>query len=91
MNILFQYFCSVCFDERIQSIFRARKEYWQNLKPATGRPTSSSMSSPDAWGWTAGSDELKQHAETTTKEEMDHVFSKKITGITGCPATGKAI
>jgi betaine-homocysteine S-methyltransferase len=70
---------------------RARKEYWQNLKPATGRPTSSSMSSPDAWGWTAGSDELKQHAETTTKEEMDHVFSKKITGITGCPATGKAI
>ena len=49
------------------------------------------MSSPDAWGWTAGSDELKQHAETTTKEEMEHVFSKKITGITGGPATGKAI
>lgn len=69
---------------------RARKEYWEGLKPATGRPTSASMSSPDAWGVTAGSDDLKQHAEVTTKEELEQVFSKKMTGIS-CATTGKAM
>ena len=64
--------------------FRARKEYWKSLKPATGRPQSASMSNPDAWGVTAGSEDLKQHAEATSKEELENVFSKNITGITTC-------
>ena len=71
-------------------INRARKEYWEGLKPATGRPTSASMSSPDAWGVTQGSEDLKQHAEKTTKEELEKVFSKNMTGIS-CATTGKAM
>lgn len=70
---------------------RARKDYWAGLKPATGRPQSASMSNPDAWGVTAGSEDLKQHAEVTTKEELEKVFSKTMTGITTCPVNGKAM
>ena len=32
--------------------FRARKEYWQNLKPASGRPHCAALSVPDQWGVT---------------------------------------
>lgn len=32
---------------------RARKEYWENLKPSSGRPLCSALSKPDAWGVTA--------------------------------------
>ena len=32
--------------------FRARQEYWENLKPSSGRPFSSAMSMPDRWGVT---------------------------------------
>ena len=55
------------------------------------------MSNPDAWGVTAGSDDLKQHAEVTTKEELEQVFSKTsgiVTGVvagTPCTAVGKAM
>lgn len=70
---------------------RARKEYWEHLKPSTGRPQSASMSNPDAWGVTAGSDDLKQHAEVTTKEELEKVFSKSMTGMTKCTVNGKAM
>lgn len=37
---------------------RANKEYWQNLKPASGRPCCPSMSVPDEWDMT--SEMLKQ-------------------------------
>ena len=40
------------------------------------------MSQPDAWGITAGSEDLKQHTEVTSKEELDKVFSRKLNGIT---------
>ncbi|EEC00912.1 homocysteine S-methyltransferase, putative [Ixodes scapularis] len=49
---------------------RAYRNYWENLKPSTGRPFSSSFSQPDNWGVTAGANELKQQAEATTKEEI---------------------
>lgn len=49
---------------------RAYRTYWENLKPSTGRPYSAAFSHPDNWGITAGADELKQHAEATTKEEI---------------------
>lgn len=55
---------------------RARKEYWQNLKPSSGRPLSSSLSIPDSWGVTAGDSWLIQHIEKTTEKEMNEVFSK---------------
>ncbi|XP_066932262.1 betaine--homocysteine S-methyltransferase 1-like [Clytia hemisphaerica] len=48
---------------------RANRPYWENLKPASGRPFSSSMSNPDQWGVTAGHKALKQHSEKTTKDE----------------------
>lgn len=49
---------------------RANREYWENLKPASGRPYCPSMSCPDQWGHTAGHDLLQQHSESTTEEEM---------------------
>jgi len=70
---------------------RARKDYWENLKPATGRPSSASMSSPDAWGVTQGTEDLKQHEAVTSKEELEKVFSKKMTGITNNGVTSKAM
>ena len=39
------------------------------------------MSKPDAWGVTAGSEDLKQHTDVTSKEELDKVFSRKLNGI----------
>ena len=90
ISIIETYTCEFKFIQNILITFRARKEYWEGLKPATGRPTSASMSNPDAWGVTQGSEDLKQHAEVTTKEELEKVFSKKMTGIS-CATTGKAM
>jgi len=39
---------------------RAKKSYWQNLMPASGRPLSPSISIPDQWGVTQGDGDLKQ-------------------------------
>jgi len=55
---------------------RARKDYWQNLKPATGRPYSTAFSEPDSWGVTAGSEDLKQKPESTTSDELQKVFAR---------------
>ncbi|KAG7158356.1 Betaine--homocysteine S-methyltransferase 1-like 2 [Homarus americanus] len=49
---------------------RASKEYWQSLKPSSGRPFCSSMSQPDKWGVTAGDSTLKQKTAITTDEEI---------------------
>ncbi|XP_033099856.1 betaine--homocysteine S-methyltransferase 1-like [Anneissia japonica] len=55
---------------------RARPEYWKNLKPASGRPFCSSLAKPDAWGVTAGSEDLKQKKEETTQQELQALFNK---------------
>ncbi len=55
---------------------RARRTYWEKLNPSTGRPFSASLSRPDAWGVTKGSEELKQHAEETTETELEEVYHK---------------
>lgn len=55
---------------------RARRSYWENLNPSTGRPHSSSFSKPDDWGVTAGSEDLKQKIEDTTTEELQQVFQR---------------
>jgi len=39
---------------------RANREYWESLKPASGRPYCASMSQPENWGVVPGSKELKQ-------------------------------
>lgn len=49
---------------------RANKDYWQDIKPASGRPFCSSMSVPDQWGVTAGHEFLKQKTTNTTDEEL---------------------
>lgn len=55
---------------------RARRSYWENLKPASGRPFCPSMSRPDSWGVTAGDRLLKQHATPTTDAEMKEVLQR---------------
>ena len=57
---------------------RARKEYWENLNPGTGRPYSSSLSKPDNWDVNRGDEMLKQHKERTTEEEMEAVLSLNV-------------
>jgi len=49
---------------------RAKRSYWENLKPASGRPFCPSMSKPDAWGVTAGDAKLKQQEEATKKADI---------------------
>ncbi|XP_065060513.1 betaine--homocysteine S-methyltransferase 1-like [Rhopilema esculentum] len=58
---------------------RAKKEYWQNIKPASGRPFCPSMSKPDAWGVTAGHKHLAQKKEETTENELK-AESKELVG-----------
>ncbi|XP_033845702.1 betaine--homocysteine S-methyltransferase 1 [Periophthalmus magnuspinnatus] len=55
---------------------RARRDYWEQLKPASGRPYSSSLSSPDAWGITKGHADLVQQKEATSQEQLKSLFDK---------------
>jgi len=48
---------------------RAKREYWENIRPASGRPICPSMSKPDSWGVTQGHDYLVQ--KKTETEEAD--------------------
>ena len=58
-------------------LFRASREYWETLKPASGRPYSSACSQPACWGITAGDSELKQKTAATTEEEIKKLQNKK--------------
>ncbi|KAJ8339298.1 hypothetical protein SKAU_G00360840 [Synaphobranchus kaupii] len=55
---------------------RARREYWEQLKPASGRPTCASMSTADCWGVTKGHSDLMQQKEATTQEQLKPLFHK---------------
>ncbi|XP_061553620.1 betaine--homocysteine S-methyltransferase 1 [Phycodurus eques] len=55
---------------------RARRDYWEKLKPASGRPLCPSMSTPDGWGVTKGHVDLMQQKEATTKEQLQVLFNK---------------
>lgn len=57
-------------------LFRARRDYWETLKPASGRPLCPSMSTPDCWGVTKGDTELMQQKEATTKEQLKQLFDR---------------
>lgn len=56
---------------------RARKEYWENLLPASGRPYCSSLSKPDGWGVTKGDAELMQQKEATSEDQLKELFKKQ--------------
>jgi len=56
---------------------RARRDYWENLKPSSGRPNCASMSKPDEWGVTQGDDMLKQQTKLTTDDDLTKLFHKK--------------
>lgn len=57
-------------------LFRARREYWETLKPASGRPLCPSLSTPDCWGVTRGDTDLMQQKEATTKEQLKQLFDR---------------
>lgn len=57
-------------------LFRARRDYWETLKPASGRPLCPSLSTPDSWGVTKGDTELMQQKEATTKEQLKQLFQR---------------
>jgi betaine-homocysteine S-methyltransferase len=54
---------------------RAHREYWEQIKPATGRCGSAACSKPDNWGITKGCEELKQKKEATTDDEIRAVMT----------------
>jgi len=56
---------------------RARQVYWENLKPASGRPDCPAFSKPDNWGVTQGDKDLKQKKEATTNDELKELFTVK--------------
>ncbi|KAJ7335884.1 hypothetical protein JRQ81_013825 [Phrynocephalus forsythii] len=56
---------------------RARKEYWENLLPASGRPYCPSLSHPDNWGVTKGDKELIQQKEATSEQQLKELFNKQ--------------
>uniref|UniRef100_A0AAX7UM07 Hcy-binding domain-containing protein n=1 Tax=Astatotilapia calliptera TaxID=8154 RepID=A0AAX7UM07_ASTCA len=59
---------------------RARRDYWEKLKPASGRPFCPSMSTPDSWGVTKGHADLMQQKEATSKEQLEALFDKASQG-----------
>ena len=56
---------------------RARKEYWEKLQIASGRPYNPSMSKPDAWGVTKGTRELMQQREATSEQKLKELFERQ--------------
>lgn len=55
---------------------RARRDYWEKQKPASGRPFCPSLSKPDNWGVTKGHADLMQQKEATSQEELKGLFQK---------------
>ncbi|KAM9821185.1 betaine--homocysteine S-methyltransferase 1-like [Neosynchiropus ocellatus] len=55
---------------------RARRDYWEKLKPASGRPLCPSLSKPDGWGISKGHADLVQQKEATSKEQLKALFDK---------------
>lgn len=55
---------------------RARKDYWKDLQPASGRALCSAHSTPSNWGVTQGDEILKQKKQITSDEELKALFDK---------------
>lgn len=50
---------------------RARREYWENLWPASGRPLCPSLSKPDAWGIMRENTETAEWKEIPLKPHLE--------------------
>jgi betaine-homocysteine S-methyltransferase len=59
---------------------RARRDYWENIVAASGRPYNPSLSKPDAWGVTAGDSKLIQQAGETSDDEIKKLSTFKAEG-----------
>ena len=59
------------------SLSRAGREYWEKIRPSSGRPYCSAMSKPDNWGVTAGDEILRQKKEETSTEEIALLKAKR--------------
>ncbi|KAI4820333.1 hypothetical protein KUCAC02_028317 [Chaenocephalus aceratus] len=53
---------------------RARRDYWEHITPASGRPKCQSLSTPEGWGVTKGHAELMQQKEATSSQEIKHLM-----------------
>ncbi|KAF2349608.1 Homocysteine-binding domain [Trinorchestia longiramus] len=62
----------------------AGRDYWEALKPATGRPYNPSMSCPDQWGVVQGSEELQQKSTATTQQEIAQLKERAKTNLQKC-------
>lgn len=60
---------------------RARRDYWETIKPASGRPHCAACSKPDGWGVTQGSEALMQKKEQTSDKEIADLFEKRIAAL----------
>lgn len=70
---------------------RANKDYWANLKPASGRPYCPCCSQPSKWGITQGDEELCQQTDSTSQEELSNLAAKRVTKESAAAAAiGKA-
>ena len=49
---------------------RAKREYWETLQPASGRPLSGACSQPSNWGVTQGDAELVQQTAATDRSQV---------------------
>lgn len=58
---------------------RSGREYWEQLKPSSGRPYCSAMSKPEKWGVTQGHEDLKQKKTATTEEEISQLKKRQKT------------
>ena len=47
------------------------REYWENLRPAGGRPLNPALSRPDNWWLNHGAEGLEQQTQATEDLEMD--------------------
>lgn len=56
---------------------RACQQYWDRLQPASGRPYCASMSKPDQWSVTQGSELLRQQNEETSEEQLSELLQQK--------------
>lgn len=59
---------------------RASRDYWMNLKPASGCPDCPCCSEPARWGVTAGDEMLQQQECATTTEELEALAAKNNKG-----------
>ena len=57
-------------------VYRSTRNYWENLKPASGRPHCPPMSVPDTWDVTDDHENLSETATGMTQENLEYSDSE---------------